>query len=44
MLIGGTGSVGTKVIETMYCRFPKVACVVVFSVAQAKQNQMAQHS
>lgn len=40
LITGGTGSFGSKFVETIYKRFPNIARVVVFSRDELKQFEM----
>ncbi|MDB4186038.1 UDP-N-acetylglucosamine 4,6-dehydratase (inverting) [Flavobacteriaceae bacterium] len=42
LITGGTGSLGTKLVETILREYPKIKRLVVFSRDEQKQFQMAQ--
>lgn len=42
LITGGTGSLGTKLVETILREYPKIIRLVVFSRDEQKQFQMAQ--
>lgn len=42
LITGGTGSLGRKLVEVIYRRFPKIARVVVYSRDELKQYEMSQ--
>ena len=42
LITGGTGSLGKKLVETIYARYPNVARVVVYSRDELKQFEMSQ--